>query len=222
MISNTREIQALQQAFRNTMNSFAQPGLLGEVHPVRDEGEQAECPLPACFELVVRTLVDQAVTFAVSGARGADIEQWVALQTHSHPTDVEQADFILLPDVAHSFVCRDALLKAYKGSLITPEKGATILLLCGSLAGERIPGAEGQAVNPGDKTYRVKVSGPGIQGTHVFYVDRTDWIEARCERGDEYPCGIDLILIDKDGHVVAIPRTTKILSVEKEGAAWDM
>lgn len=38
----------------------------------------------------------------------------------------------------------------------------------------------------------------------------------------EYPCGVDFVLVDVEGHVVGIPRTTKILSVEKEGAAWDM
>lgn len=70
--------------------------------------------------------------------------------------------------------------------------------------------------------YRVVVSGPGIKDTHTFYVDRSDWIEARRDRVDEYPCGVDFVLVDVEGHVVGIPRTTKILSVEKEGAAWDM
>lgn len=222
MIANNTETHILQRAFRNIMNSLARPGLLGEVEPFSRAENQEEYPLPACFETVVRTLVDQAVTFAVSGMRQPEATQWVTLKTRSHSAELEEANFILIPDVANSLACRDAILKAFEGTLIAPEKGATIILGCRSLAGTCIPGASTSFVDPGDKTYRVVVSGPGIKDTHEFFVDRADWIEARKDRNDEYPCGIDLILIDEEGHVVGIPRTTKIFSVEKEGAAWDM
>jgi len=257
MIDNNAETHVLQHAFRNIMNAFARPGRLGVVEAFGRADDELENPLSAHFEVVVRTLVDQAVTFAVSGMRHSEATQWVTLKTHSHPTELEQADFILIPDVANSLACRDAILKAFEGTLIAPEKGATVVVGCGALAGNYIPGnkaitqavtamdsiaetAAGAAsvqvaetagtavlaqsfdVEPGDKTYCVTVSGPGIKNTHTFFVDRIDWLEARRDRGDEYPCGIDLILVDVDGHIVGIPRTTKIVSVEKEGAAWDM
>lgn len=222
MIANNAETHILQRAFRNIMNSLARPGLLGEVEPFSRAENEEEYPLPVYFETVVRTLVDQAVTFAVSGLRQSEASQWVALKTRSHSRELEQADFILIPDVANSLACRDAILKAFEGTLIAPEKGATVILGCGSLAGSGIPGACETAMDPGSKMYRVVLSGPGIKDTHEFFVDRADWIEARRDRNDEYPCGIDCILVDEEGHVVGIPRTTKICSVEKEGAAWDM
>lgn len=223
MIANNVETHVLQRAFRNIMNALARPGRLGVVEALRT-GDKEENPLPVYFEVVVKTLVDQAVTFAVSGSKEMQAIQWVTLNTHSHPTELEQADFILIPDVAHSFACRDAILKAFEGTLIAPEKGATVIVNCGLLAGDSIPGAADGlgALDPNEKAYRVVVSGPGIKETHTFFVDRNDWIEARRDRGDEYPCGIDLILVDVEGHVVGIPRTIKIVSVEKEGAAWDM
>ena len=223
MIANNVETHVLQRAFRNIMNALARPGRLGVVEALRTGGEE-ENPLPVYFEVVVKTLVDQAVTFAVSGSKEVQATQWVTLNTHSHPTELEQADFILIPDVAHSFACRDAILKAFEGTLIAPEKGATVVIHCGLLAGDPIPGAADDlgVLDPDKKAYRVVVSGPGVKDTHTFFVDRNDWIEARRDRGDEYPCGIDLILVDVEGHVVGIPRTTKIVSVEKEGAAWDM
>ncbi len=223
MIANNVETHVLQRAFRNIMNALARPGRLGVVEALRT-GDKEENPLPVYFEVVVKTLVDQAVTFAVSGSKEAQATQWVTLNTHSHPTELEQADFILIPDVAHSFACRDAILKAFEGTLIAPEKGATVVIHCGLLAGDSIPGTADDlgVLDPDKKAYRVVVSGPGIKDTHTFFVDRNDWIEARRDRGDEYPCGIDLILVDVEGHVVGIPRTTKIVSVEKEGAAWDM
>lgn len=223
MIANNVETHVLQRAFRNIMNALARPGRLGVVEALRT-GDKEENPLPVYFEVVVKTLVDQAVTFAVSGSKEAQATQWVTLNTHSHPTELEQADFILIPDVAHSFACRDAILKAFEGTLIAPEKGATVVIHCGLLAGDSIPGTADDlgVLDPDKKAYRVVVSGPGIKDTHTFFVDRNDWIEARRDRGDEYPCGIDLILVDVEGHVVGIPRTTKIVSVEKEGAVWDM
>ena len=223
MIANNVETHVLQRAFRNIMNALARPGRLGVVEALRT-GDKEENPLPVYFEVVVKTLVDQAVTFAVSGSKEAQATQWVTLNTHSHPTELEQADFILIPDVAHSFACRDAILKAFEGTLIAPEKGATVVIHCGLLAGDSIPGTADDlgVLDPDKKAYRVVVSGSGIKDTHTFFVDRNDWIEARRDRGDEYPCGIDLILVDVEGHVVGIPRTTKIVSVEKEGAAWDM
>ena len=222
MISNNRETQLLQRAFRTMMNALARPGLLGDIEPLVRTNEVEEVPLPPCFEMTVRTLVDQAVSFAVSGSKEQQATRWVSLQTHSHPTTLEKANFVLVPDVANSALCRDGILRAFEGTLVEPELGATILLACGAIAGNRIPGDELGPVEPGDKTYRFEVKGPGVQETHVFYADRIDWYEARNERADEYPCGIDIFLVDEEGHIVGIPRTTKFISVEKEGSAWDM
>ena len=67
MIANNAETHVLQRAFRNIMNALARPGRLGVVEVLR-AGDEEENPLPIYFETVVKTLVDQAVTFAVSGS----------------------------------------------------------------------------------------------------------------------------------------------------------
>lgn len=222
MIANNNETFILQRAFRNIMNSLARPGLLGKVEPLVCEEDRENHLLSSYFETVVRTLVDQAVTFAVSGMRQEEISRWIALNTRSHSTELEKADFILIPDVANSLACRDAILKAFEGTLIAPEKDATVVLGCESLAGTYIPGSQKANVEPREKTYRIELSGPGIKGLHELFVDRIDWAEARRDRRDEYPCGIDIILVDEEGRLAGIPRTTKIRSIEKEGSAWDM
>lgn len=78
MIANNAETHILQRAFRNIMNALARPGRLGEVEVLR-VGAEEENPLPAHFEVVVKTLVDQAVTFAVSGTREQEATQWWSL-----------------------------------------------------------------------------------------------------------------------------------------------
>ena len=55
MIANNAETHILQRAFRNIMNALARPGRLGEVEVLR-AGAEEENPLPAHFEVVVKTL----------------------------------------------------------------------------------------------------------------------------------------------------------------------
>ena len=54
MIANNAETHILQRAFRNIMNALARPGRLGEVEVLR-AGAEEENPLPAHFEVVVKT-----------------------------------------------------------------------------------------------------------------------------------------------------------------------
>ena len=75
MIANNAETHVLQRAFRNIMNALARPGRLGEVEVLR-AGAEEENPLPAHFEVVVKTLVDQAVDlcgFRNAGARSNSV-----------------------------------------------------------------------------------------------------------------------------------------------------
>lgn len=233
MIQNTTETQALQRTFRNLMNAFARPGLLGDIEIMGGRGTTdalsgtsntpiSANPLPPCFEMVVRTLVDQAVIYAVRGSRCDEVSRFMALQTHSHEVPIAEAQYLLVPDLANSAYCREVISQANPGTLIAPEKGATVFVACSGLAGMRIPSEDTTDVLQDGVSYRVMIEGPGIKDTHTFFVDRIDWAEARKARSDEYPCGIDIILVDEAGHVVAIPRTTTIVEVQKDGAKWDM
>ena len=55
---------------------------------------------------------------------------------------------------------------------------------------------------------QVALRGPGVERENRFAVDRVDWLHARAERGDEFPCGIEIVLVDPEGRVVAIPRSS--------------
>ena len=46
--------------------------------------------------------------------------------------------------------------------------------------------------------------------TAELYVSQAEWAHARAERADEYPCGIEILLVDGEGNVAALPRTTRI------------
>lgn len=60
-----------------------------------------------------------------------------------------------------------------------------------------------------------EVSGPGVADVNRFAVSRSVWAEARAAREDEFPCGVDIVLVDGRGYVVAIPRTSTVMPVEE-------
>lgn len=67
------------------------------------------------------------------------------------------------------------------------------------------------------------MSGPGVDGEETFMASDIAWALARAARADEYPCGIDVYLVDAKGRVVVVPRTTRIESIDgKETGSWDM
>ena len=56
---------------------------------------------------------------------------------------------------------------------------------------------------------RLRLSGPGIEGTREIALDLDPQFWAQRERLCAYPAGFDLVLVD--GHaVIAIPRSTKV------------
>ena len=70
-----------------------------------------------------------------------------------------------------------------------------------------------------------RITGPGVDGSAVIACDRGDVLRARVEREDEFPCGIDVVLVDGAGHVIAIPRSSAIEcagALEDGGCSWDM
>lgn len=210
MIANSEETHLAQHAFRQVMNAFARPGTVGSIEGYARLGSAPV--LPSCFETALRLFVDQAVTFCVVGADARAQAEWVTLQTHAHAAHAAEADFLLVPDAADAEARREALVAAKAGTLVEPERGATVIVACSAVSAVDVPGLA-----------RVEVKGPGVDGQTAFYVDRTDWARARAARGDEYPCGIEILLVDEDGNVAAIPRSTRVSLAEEEGGApWDM
>ena len=56
---------------------------------------------------------------------------------------------------------------------------------------------------------RLRLSGPGIEGTREVTLDLAPQFWAERERLCAYPAGFDLVLVD-DRAVIAIPRSTKV------------
>lgn len=201
MISQNSEIHRIQHAFRGVMNAVAHPGVVYAV-PL-DAGRASATGLDAALDTVVRIFVDQAVTFAYMG--DAVRERAIASETRSRAAGVSQASFVIVGADAGETSVEYAVERASRGNLISPEKGATVLLGCDALSQE-----------PDKGLFGFSVSGPGVADTNRFFCDSDAWLRARAARLDEYPCGIEIVLVDPNGNVVAIPRTSNVARADAD------
>ncbi|MCB7036455.1 phosphonate C-P lyase system protein PhnH [Eggerthella sinensis] len=206
MMKDGAELHRAQRAFRSVLDAFAHPGTVHEVEPA-PENPARPIALDAALDLVTRLFVDQAVTFGVADSEADAAAAYLTSETHARRVALRDADFIVVPARADAQTAYEAVAEACRGTLVSPEKGATVLVGCARLAG--VP-ADASAAEPAEPAVHVvALSGPGVADVNRFAVDRIDWLNARAARGDEFPCGIEIVLVDADGRVVAVPRSSQ-------------
>ncbi len=222
-ISNSAELHRRQQAFRSLLDAFAQPGT---VHQVALEEPRRTRPImiDGALEALVRLFVDQAVSFGVADSEPEEAEQYFASETHAKRATCREAEFVVVPARADAETARDAVLEACRGTLISPEKGATAFIGCahiladsagdsheGEASAASAAGSELDDMSSKEPLHRVEVRGPGVRDVNRFAVDRVAWAEARAARKDEFPCGIEIVLVDAAGNFTAIPRSARLV-----------
>lgn len=218
----------LQAVFRALLDAMARPGEIVELPavPAQVTSEAQRMGLDANTLMLVDVLLDAATTFAVAAENDA-CERAVAQRTHCPATALDQAAYVVLPRACQDECAAEAVASLTAGSLVSPHLGATALVECGALLGLDKNGNRTGSVAGGRKLTDWTLAGPGIATTSNIACDRADVLGARCERGDEFPCGIDLVLIDGAGNVCCVPRSTKLTPAAqpvftKGGASWDM
>ncbi|MDU1908296.1 MAG: phosphonate C-P lyase system protein PhnH, partial [Eggerthella sp.] len=182
--------------------AFAHPGTVHRLVPA-PENPASPVALDASLELVVRLFVDQAVTFCVADSESDAVAVYLTSETHARRAPLRDADFVVVPARADAQTASEAVAEACRGTLVSPEKGATLLMGCARLAG--VP-ESGEVTEPA--VHVVALQGPGVERENRFAVDRVDWLRARDARGDEFPCGIEIVLVDPEGRIAAVPRSS--------------
>ena len=140
-------------------------------------------------------VLDREVSFNVVSEQGDDVSKLISEMTYAQVKPVEEADYIFVLKDSCDEKLEEVIQKSKIGDLIDPQKSATII-------------AEVECIsNSGDMELR----GPGIKDINEVNISgNKKWINARRDKNEEYPLGIDLIFIDENDNVVCIPRTTKI------------
>lgn len=215
MIREDAELHRAQRAFQSVLGAFARPGTVQSIE-LAPGNPARPAALDAALEAATRLFVDQAVTFCVADSETDATTAYLTSETHARRAPLRDADFVVVPARADAQTAREAVAEACRGTLTSPEKGATVLMGCARLA--EVP-EDGQVAEPA--VHVVALRGPGVERENRFAVDRADWLRARDARGDEFPCGIEIVLVDPDGRVVAVPRSSRATLLDVKQLAQD-
>lgn len=169
-----------QRAFRRLLDAFARPGEVTEL-PGR--------PPATAWLQALAMLCDREVSLADPAGLLAPEERRFLQARDAAPND---ARFVLLDGRAPVPEGFSPCL----GSLTSPERGATLVLVCAGI---------------GQGPARLSVSGPGVPGRRLLCLAGLDgsWLDRRARWVSRFPVGVDLLLADA-GRVAALPRTTRV------------
>ena len=186
-----------QQTFRVALAAMTTPGRIGQLAWEPELSDQIAGP-DRWLAALLLALADHEVSLAVeladrSNTFAGEIVRWTRAA-------------MAIPDAADMVVAEagtmDAGLPARlrRGSLQYPDD-ATLLIIQVERLGDD---ATGGTV--------LSLEGPGVDGRISLRVDDVspDVIAARDVAVSQYPTGIDLLLVDRDGRIAGIPRTTVI------------
>jgi len=189
---------AAQRIFKAVMNAFAHP-----MQKYSIAEHMGGNPMTKGDDAVIKdlccTFLDNTVSYYVhdkdtSGVEklGADIRDL----TYARPAQLEDAGFVIVQDM-DSFAQWDVV---YRGTLVDPHKGATVIVGTTQLDG-------GVAVT---------AVGPGINGATTLLIDSgiAACLRKVAQLDIELPMGFDLLFVTQQGDLFAVPR---YVSVHGEG-----
>lgn len=169
-----------QKIFRQLLHCMSLPG------EVADIGAIGEC---SALLGVLASLADKTVSLS-------DEDELLKASERSllqaSPASPETAKFV----VKNAAIPPQTDFCPNLGELPSPEKGATLIL-------------QGKALGTGDIS--LKLSGAGVKGTRLVGVAgfHSEWFQRRQEWVQNFPLGVDAILVDST-RVMALPRTTQL------------
>ncbi|MBU2699508.1 alpha-D-ribose 1-methylphosphonate 5-triphosphate synthase subunit PhnH [Sporomusaceae bacterium BoRhaA] len=180
-----------QRIYRLVLDAMARPGTVNSLSEFK---LQPPAGLNQAAAAVALTLFDSETCFSVLPSDQA-ISDYLRFNTGAAVGSVSDAEFVLVngreeaPEI-HEMCC---------GTLISPEKGATLLMMVDSLV----------ATAHGSK---LVLRGPGIKDSSCLNISGLDKenIRAISELNQEYPLGIDVIYLDHAGNVACVPRSSSL------------
>jgi alpha-D-ribose 1-methylphosphonate 5-triphosphate synthase subunit PhnH len=193
---------ASQRCFRSLLEATANPGKLVAL----DE----PAALAAGAAVVALALADIDTPVAIAG--DDELAAAVSEATRAPLVPVSEASLVALLQPTAELVgqCR-------AGPAETPERGAKVGLACRRLMTktEQEPVTAGSLkAGPGGQppSVELRLQGPGVDGRRRVVVDGIDRavFDAVAKVNAGFPGGLDAWLIDRDGQVLGLPRSTTI------------
>lgn len=209
----------LQENFRALLDAMARPGELALLSTSDDEASSCAAragllPQTVC---VLDVVLDAGTTLRVAGARSDDAMCELGERTHALARSLGEAAFCVVPCALVGEDAAAIVRTARAGTLASPHLGATCVVECAALLGTDASGVRIGSMTGPVGHVRWTLAGPGIDGTCELECDRADVLAARNARADEFPLGIDLVLVDGAGHIACVPRSTHLTRMDVSG-----
>lgn len=191
----TDVVRATQHIYRRLVDAMSHPGQLWQLIP-HPHTSIEQNPNPTWIASVLLTLVDHEMTLhVVQSADSTDLRNIMTRRTRATEVPISEADFVAA-EIASFDAETSTGMK--RGTFDYPDDGATLVLQVESLTASGGPS--------------IALTGPGVKGELIRPLGdlTTGFIAARNEVTHDYPLGIDVIVVDRRGLVMALPRTTSI------------
>lgn len=188
------KVLSAQSTFRSVMDAMARPGSVQRIVPMTG----ATGPMMRGTAAIALTLFDHDTPLWLDArmAEGSDLVKWLKFHTGAPVVqDCSIASFALISDGA----ALPSLDHFALGTSEYPDRSTTVIIQVDSLASGR----------------SFELHGPGIDGVASLQasIKPFDLFERLRINEALFPRGIDVVMVADDA-VVAIPRTTRVVSKE--------
>ncbi len=193
------------EIFRKVLDSMARPGKINRL-PANNLTPPKGANRYAISVLL--TLLDQEVSFSVSGADSGlykNIRDYIVTNTGSREKPTPEADYLYATNGRSD----GGVLKIKRGNLLYPDRSATIVYEVDDLSSE---------AKKSSGYILLLLTGPGILGEGKVWVHSPSFKQERegfSEATKNRPLGVEAILIDKEGKIIALTRYTDMMVTHK-------
>jgi alpha-D-ribose 1-methylphosphonate 5-triphosphate synthase subunit PhnH len=184
-------VHDVQRIYRKILSAMASPGAILDLGAEADLLD-LDIPINKGMLLVGLALLDAETSFCVVSQEPVAHGKTISQMTYARVTYPDEAEFVFVVGTSGA---AQAIAAARAGTLVDPHLGATIIVEARFL----------------DASGSLLLSGPGIESTARIGIGlESGWIEARAAKNIEFPLGVDLIIVDEQYRLAALPRTTVI------------
>lgn len=191
---NYNEVFDSQRHFRAILDCMARPG---KINNIADVDLNVPNQINKASALIGFTLLSSESKFFVVENNEA-INGYLTANTLAHPSDINFADFVFL----NGNINENELELIKTGQLEYPEDSATVVVDLDQVSDQNMP-----------DSIPIVISGPGVVDLKTLFIKGTSKkiLLDLIGLNEEFPLGVDIILTDREGHILCIPRTSHVL-----------
>lgn len=190
---NVQEVYYTQSVYRKLLDCMARPGKLEKLKAMPSNFET----LSSYTFGIALTLLDQEVSFHILQDE-ENTSRVVQLYTMAKKKSIEKCDYLFLHEGQYV-----DLYQLKKGTPEFPDESATIISEVARISHDELHS---------ESTIKLTLTGPGIKGKQEISISgiHHDLLPAWKQINQEFPLGIDWIIVDQEGMVCCIPRSSRM------------